>query len=66
MSRRYKNELNNVYRQYTVIGYTPMRTTYNGCVIWKIKCKCGHIEYMDGNYLRRKLFGPCPKCGRRD
>ncbi len=65
MNINIKNELGHTYGPWLVIAYTPMREPSNGCVIWEIKCKCGHVSYCNGNKLRFNHIPVCPRCGRR-
>lgn len=66
MSRLYKDEFDHKYGPWRVTSYTDIREPSNGCVKWEVTCVCGYTKLINGNNLRFKCFGACPKCGRRD
>ena len=43
----------------TVLEKTDMRSS-DGCIMWKCKCECGNITYVNSNSLKR---GDIVSCG---
>lgn len=65
MNGRIKNESGKKYNSLRVIEITERREPSNGCVVWKCKCDCGNVHFVNGNALRFGKIKSCGKCNKK-
>lgn len=65
MKVQFKDETGKKYGSLRVLEITEKRVRSNGCVVWKCKCDCGNIHYVNGNHLRTGKIKSCGKCNKK-